>query len=86
MVKLARTLLLSTDSICYICCYDITVGCMRRFAYMNFQITTETNSKLSYTPCYMQCGFNLQTTYEELNLFVLFFVGGNLKFEYLYIE
>jgi hypothetical protein len=29
---------------------------MRRFALINFQITTELNSKLSYTPCYMQCG------------------------------
>ena len=27
---------------------------MRRFAYMNFQITTKLNSKLSYTPCYVQ--------------------------------
>ncbi len=26
---------------------------MRRFAWMNFQITTELDSKLSYTPCYM---------------------------------
>jgi hypothetical protein len=55
---------------------------------MNFQITTKFYSKLSYTPCYMQCGFNLQTLIREINLFVLFFffVGGKLKFEYLYIE
>jgi hypothetical protein len=59
---------------------------MRRFACRNFQITTKLYSKLSYTPCYMQCGFNLQTLIREMNLFVLFFVGGNLKFEYLYIE
>jgi hypothetical protein len=26
---------------------------MRRFAWMNFQITTELNSKFSYTPCYV---------------------------------
>jgi hypothetical protein len=26
---------------------------MRRFAYMNFQIITELDSKLSYTPCYI---------------------------------
>jgi hypothetical protein len=30
----------------------ITFGCMRRFALMNFQITTNAYSKLSYTPCY----------------------------------
>jgi len=59
---------------------------MRRFAKMNFQISIEHYSKLSYTPCYMQCRFNLQTLIREMNLFVLFFVGGNLKFEYLYIE
>jgi len=29
---------------------------------------------------------NYETTYEERNLFVLFFVGRNLKFEYLYME
>lgn len=29
---------------------------MRRFACRNFQITTELNSKLSYTPCYTQYG------------------------------
>jgi hypothetical protein len=29
---------------------------MRRFAWMNFQITTELYSKLSYTPCYTQYG------------------------------
>jgi hypothetical protein len=25
---------------------------MRRFAWINFQITTTADSKLSYTPCY----------------------------------
>jgi hypothetical protein len=59
---------------------------MRRFACRNFQITTNVDSKLSYTPCYMLCGFNLQTLIREMNIFVLFFVGGKLKFEYLYIE
>lgn len=29
------------------------VGCMRRFALMNFQITTKADIKLSYTPCYV---------------------------------
>ena len=29
---------------------------MRRFACVNFQITTNVNSKLSYTPCYTQYG------------------------------
>ncbi len=33
-----------------------TVGCMRRFACRNFQITTTVDSKLSYTPCYNQYG------------------------------
>ena len=59
---------------------------MRRFALMNFQITTTVNSKLSYTPCYMQCGFIVETLIRDMNLFVLFFVGGKLKFEYLYIK
>ena len=27
---------------------------MRRFAFMNFQISTTADSKLSYTPCYVQ--------------------------------
>jgi len=45
---------------------------MRRFACINFQITTELYSKLSYTPCYMLCGFNRQTLIREINLFVLF--------------
>jgi hypothetical protein len=31
----------------------ITVGCMRRFACRNFQITDTVDSKLSYTPCYV---------------------------------
>ena len=26
---------------------------MRRFAWINFQISTKLNSKLSYTPCYV---------------------------------
>lgn len=29
---------------------------MRRFALMNFQIITNADSKLSYTPCYNQYG------------------------------
>lgn len=29
------------------------VGCMRRFALTIFKITTELDSKLSYTPCYV---------------------------------
>jgi hypothetical protein len=29
---------------------------MRRFACIKFQITTTADSKLSYTPCYTQCG------------------------------
>jgi hypothetical protein len=33
--------------------FSLTVGCMRRFACRNFQITTELYSKLSYTPCYV---------------------------------
>ena len=41
---------------------------------------------ITYTPCYMQCGFNLKTLIRELNLFVLFLCGVKLKFEYLYIE
>ena len=31
----------------------ITVGGMRRFACRNFQINTNADSKLSYTPCYV---------------------------------
>lgn len=34
----------------------ITIGCMRRFACRNFQLTTTVNTKLSYTPCYDQYG------------------------------
>jgi hypothetical protein len=41
--------------------FPITVGCMRRFACRNFQITTNDYSKLSYTPCYMYVKF---TDYE----------------------
>jgi hypothetical protein len=33
-----------------------------------------------------ECGFNIQTSIRETNPFVLFFVGVNLKFEYLYIK
>ena len=40
----------------------ITVGCMRRFAQLNFQFTTELNSKLSYTPCYMNVKLNNMKT------------------------
>ena len=29
----------------------LTVGCMRGFALMNFQINTNADNKLSYTPC-----------------------------------
>jgi len=57
---------------------------MRRFACRNFQITNKLDCKLSYTHCYMQCGFIVEMLIREINLFVLFFVGGNLKFEYLY--
>jgi hypothetical protein len=32
----------------------ITIWCMRRFAYTNFQITINVDSKLFYTPCYVQ--------------------------------
>jgi hypothetical protein len=63
----------------------ITVRCMRRFACTNFQIITKLDSKLSYTPCYMQCGFNLQLN-RSTESFCFIFVGGNLKFEYLYIK
>ena len=39
---------------------------MRRFACRNFQITTELYSKLSYTPCYTQCGLLTNNfKYEE---------------------
>jgi len=51
-----------------------------------FKLTTNADSKLSYTPCYMLCGFNLQMLTREMTLFVLFLLGGILKFEYLYIE
>jgi hypothetical protein len=33
--------------------FRVSVGCMRRFALMNFQIYTKVDSKLSYTPCYV---------------------------------
>jgi len=62
----------------------ITGGCMRRFACRNFQITTIVDSKLSYTPCYMQCGFKPKMLIREMNLFVLFLWEGNFKFDYLY--
>jgi hypothetical protein len=59
---------------------------MRRFACKNFQITTTADSKLSYTPCYMQCG-NLPLNYiRRTKPFCFIFVGGKLKFEYLYIK
>jgi len=41
---------------------------MRRFALMNFQFTTTTDSKLSYTPCYTQCGLirmNFDTKHDK---------------------
>ena len=44
----------------------------------NVEIRDKTT--ITYTPCYMQCGFNLQTLIREMNLFVLFFVGEKLKF------
>jgi hypothetical protein len=59
---------------------------MRRFAYTNFQITTKLNSKLSYTPCYMQCGNIPINHLRRTKPFCFIFVGGKLKFEYLYIE
>mgnify|MGYP003607227400 CR=1 FL=1 len=43
------------------------------------QITDNLNGKLAYIPCYMQCGFNLQTLLREMNLFVLFFCGWKIK-------
>jgi len=53
---------------------------------MNFKITTTVDSKLSYTPCYSQYG-NLPLNYlRRTKPFVLFFVGGKLKFEYIYIN
>jgi hypothetical protein len=52
---------------------------MRRFACRNFQITTEHNSKLSYTPCYDQYGlfkmnFNRSSEQNFLKMWV-----GKLK-------
>jgi hypothetical protein len=48
---------------------------MGRFAYMNFQITTELDSKLSYTPCYMLCG-NIPLNYlRRTEPFCFIFVG-----------
>ena len=59
---------------------------MRRFALMNFQFTTTVDGKLSYTPCYMLCGFIPLNYLRRTDPFCFIFVGGNLKFEYLYIE
>ena len=59
---------------------------MRRFACRNFQISTNADSKLSYTPCYMQCGFVVEILIRRTEPFCFIFVGGKLKFEYLYIE
>ena len=59
---------------------------MRRFACRNFQFTTKLNSKLSYTPCYMQCGNISLNLNRRTEPFCFIFVGGNLKFEYLKVS
>jgi hypothetical protein len=43
-----------------------------------FKLSTKLDSKLSYTPCYMLCGFNLQTLTRDMNFFVLF-CGWKIK-------
>ena len=45
---------------------------MRRFALMNFKITDNVDSKLSYTPCYMQCG-NLPLNFDMIDEPFLFY-------------
>jgi hypothetical protein len=58
---------------------------MRRFARRNFQITTELYSKLSYTPCYTQCGL-IRLKIDTKHYKKLFKnVGGKFNSENLYI-
>jgi hypothetical protein len=40
---------------------------MRRFAWTNFQISTELNSKLSYTPCYKYVNFTIMSKRVKIN-------------------
>ena len=59
---------------------------MRRFALMNFQVSIELYSKLSYTPCYTQCGL-ISMNFDTKHYKKLFKnVGGNFNSEYLYIR
>jgi hypothetical protein len=53
---------------------------------MNFQITTELNGKLSYTPCYNQYGKVAQMFDWNIEQKLLKMWGGNFKIEYLYIK
>jgi hypothetical protein len=52
---------------------------MRRFACRNFQITTTADSKLSYTPCYMQCGFIPLNYLRRTEPFCFIFCGWKIK-------
>jgi hypothetical protein len=49
-----------------------------------FDLTTEPH--ITYTPCYMQCGFIVDMLIRRTKPFCFIFVGRKLKFEYLYIE
>ena len=42
---------------------------MRRFDYMNFQITTKIYIKLSYTPCYTRCGLKVMSK-DEIKIWI----------------
>ncbi len=71
---------------------------MRRFAQMNFQITINADSKLSYTPCYVQVwlikveclirelnkNFKRKRREEFLNLKYLYIKENNERFETIY--
>jgi len=52
---------------------------MRRFACRNFQINTNTDSKLSYTPCYMQCGNTPLNYLRRMKPFCFIFCGWKIK-------
>ena len=59
---------------------------MRRFACINFQITTTADSKLSYTPCYTQYGLLSRMLIRRKNKnFLKMWVGFGLKFNFKYL-
>jgi len=51
-----------------------------------FKFSTNVTGKLAYSTCYSQYG-NIPINYlRRTEPFCFIFVGGNLKFEYLYIK